>query len=410
MRIGLMHYSGPPIVGGVEQTLHHHSLGLADAGHHPRLIVGIGEAVDPRVEIRQIPQLYSKHPDVLAVKAELDQGQVSAGYRSLRDLLAVEVRNAVDDLDALVVHNALTLHKNLALTAALFDLHSSEALPRLIGWHHDFAWDRGGYRGELHPGEPWELLRTPWRGVVQVVVSSSQRQRLAQLHGVDRESIHVVPPGIDPSVSGRWTPLVRQLAKELDLLEADLILLIPARITRRKNIEYGIQLHAALRRRTNQDVRLLVTGPPGPHNPQNLAYVRELRVLCQDLGISDSVHMLFDIAEAGLDDDSMAALYMLSDALLFPSRDEGFGIPILEAAYARMPIFCSDIPAFRESAGEEASFFTLDEPPDQVAARIEEALASDGSYRLRRRVQGAYTWSKIVNHYLLPLLEGRGDG
>jgi hypothetical protein len=47
-------------------------------------------------------------------------------------------------------------------------------LPRLIGWHHDFAWERPDYRSELH-WDPWDLLRRAWPGVAQVVVSAAQR-------------------------------------------------------------------------------------------------------------------------------------------------------------------------------------------------------------------------------------------
>jgi glycosyltransferase involved in cell wall biosynthesis len=66
------------------------------------------------------------------------------------------------------------------------------------------------------------------------------------------------------------------LARRLDLLRADLLLLLPARITRRKNIEFALEVLASLRREGGQDARLLVTGPPGPHNPGNLAYLEQL--------------------------------------------------------------------------------------------------------------------------------------
>jgi hypothetical protein len=76
MRIGLLHYSGPPTVGGVERTLYHHSRALAELGHQPRLLVGQGEPFDPRVDAAN-PRLFSGHPEALRVKAQLDAGQVT---------------------------------------------------------------------------------------------------------------------------------------------------------------------------------------------------------------------------------------------------------------------------------------------------------------------------------------------
>ncbi len=410
MRVGLLHYSGPPMVGGVEQTLLYHARELARLGHEPVLIVGQGAAPEPAVELRLIPELYSMHPRVMQSKAELDQGQTGEAFQELRRDLEAALRPAVADLSALIVHNALTLHKNLALTAALWALHQREALPRLVGWHHDLAWDRPGYRAELHPGEPWDLLRRPWPGVSNVVVSHAQRARLAGLYGVSADAIHVISPGVDPALTGRWTPLMQRLVSRLDLLAAEVVLLLPARVTRRKNIEFALPVLGELRRQMDTDVRLLVSGPPGPHNPANLTYLQELLDLRRELGLEGCAHFLYQLGgeePLHVDDETMANLYAFSDALFFPSRNEGFGIPLLEAGLTRLPIFCSDISPFHESAGEGAHYFPLQAEPQSVAEMIAETLAADPAWTLRHRVLRRYTWGRIVSGQLLPLL---GEG
>src|SRR5581483_9984282 len=88
-------------------------------------------------------------------------------------------------------------------------------------------------------------------------------------------------------------------------------------------------------------------------------------------------------------------LYALADALLFPSAREGFGIPILEAGLARLPIFCADIPPFRESAGELAYYFALDESPAQIVNRMMEFFRRDSRYQLKQRVVQNYSWTRI---------------
>lgn len=406
MKVGLLHYLGPPTVGGVEETLRRHAVGLAELGHEPVLLVGQGEPFHRDVPVVAIPEMSSRHRRVLDVQVALNAGNPDVAFEALRSDLRDRIRTAVSALEVLVAHNVLTLHKNLALTAALWDLCQAAALPALVGWHHDLAWARAEYRSQLHPGFPWELLRRPWPGTVQVTVSRGQQARLADLYGVDPSAVHVVPPGVDPEAvlsSGQG----RRLAQRLRLFAADGVLLLPARLTRRKNIELGLRILAALRHRTGMDYRLIVTGPPGPHNPANLAYWDELRGLRTSLGLEASAHFLHELAEDGRPASApvVADLYRAADALLFPSRDEGFGIPVLEAGLARLPVFCADLASLRESGGEQATYFSPDADPDQVAALIENRLATDPAHLLRRRVLREYRWEARIRDQVVPILE-----
>ena len=57
--------------------------------------------------------------------------------------------------------------------------------------------------------------------------------------------------------------------------------------------------------------------------------------------------------------DKNKALYFFNNSLMyvFPSIDEGFGIPLIEALKLKVPVICSDIPIFREIASD--SHYTL---------------------------------------------------
>lgn len=408
MKIGLLHYSGYPTIGGVEQTLYHHSLQLTDFGHPTRLIVGQGEAYDQRIPMDVVSELYSKHPTVLAVKQELDRGECSPSFENLCATIQERLKVAIQNLNILIVHNAMTLHKNLPLTAALWELHTSRQSPPIIGWHHDFAWDREQYRDVLKDAYPWDLLRKPWPEVTNVVVSKAQCTRLAKMYELESTSIHVIPPGIDPSVIGNWTDRTCHLVAELNLIQADAILLLPARITQRKNIGFALQVLAELRSLSQQDVRLIVTGPPGPHNPANAAYLERLLAQRRALKLEKSAHFLYETDPHDydrIDQATMANLYALSDALFFPSLQEGFGIPLLQAGFTRLPIFCSDIEPFHESVEDRANYFSLDDSPKTVANTIAERLLSNGSFLLHRHVLTEYTWETIVSKMMIPLLE-----
>jgi len=64
------------------------------------------------------------------------------------------------------------------------------------------------------------------------------------------------------------------------------------------------------------------------------------------------------IIELGrVDDLQLAEEYAGSVCFIFPSRLEGFGIPILEAQLNGCPVVCSDIPVFREVAGDAGIYF-----------------------------------------------------
>jgi glycosyltransferase involved in cell wall biosynthesis len=56
-----------------------------------------------------------------------------------------------------------------------------------------------------------------------------------------------------------------------------------------------------------------------------------------------------------------------SDFLLFPSLEEGFGIPLIEAGVLKIPILCSDITIFREICGSGALFFNPEKIQDCIA-------------------------------------------
>ncbi len=398
-RIAILHYAAPPVIGGVESTLAAHARLFADHGYAVKIIAGRGAPFDPRVTVQTIPVVDSNHPSVVQVNEKLAHGLVPKDLPPLTAAIRRALKSALADVDICIAHNILTLHKNLALTSALQEIAPTPGL-RLIAWSHDFAWADPVYANELHAGLPWDLLRQPWAGVKYVVVSEARRTELARLFGIAAAQIAVVPPGIDPCAFWGVTAATARQARALRLLDAAPLLLLPARVTRRKNIELAIEITAALRR-LGQAPKLVVMGPLGPHNPANVAYLDELRARRRARGVEDAVIFL---QEQGPVDDAMRRdLYLLADALLFPSAREGFGIPILEAGLARLPIFCADIAPFRESAGEHARYFALDAAPAAIADSIADALARDARYQLKQRVARAYDWERIFTTKIEPL-------
>ncbi len=177
-----------------------------------------------------------------------------------------------------------------------------------------------------------------------------------------------------------------EFIEKLDLLAAAPLLLLPVRITPRKNIELALGVLAVLRQELPA-AKLVVTGPLGPHNPANKVYFENLQRIRAELGLEKAAYFLAEHTQEYLPDRVISDFFHLADALLLPSWEEGFGIPLLEAGLTGMPIFCANIPTLRELGGKEVRYFSPDASPVEVARMIAPALGQDEKLKLRWRVR-----------------------
>ena len=104
-------------------------------------------------------------------------------------------------------------------------------------------------------------------------------------------------------------------------------------------------------------------------------------------------------------DGELPAWYRAADALAFPSIKEGWGLAVLEAMAARLPVVATDIPVFREylTPDEDA---LLVPPADAVAlAGAMRSLVDDEALRDRlgaagARVASRFTWEAAASRQL----------
>lgn len=408
MKIILLHYSSPPVVGGVESVIGHHARLMADAGHEVCIVAGRGGQTDERIGFLRIPLADSRHPVIASIKEQLDQGNVPSEFFERVDELAYALREAVSGADWLIAHNVCSLNKNLILTAALKRISEEMQPLRLILWHHDLAWTTPRYRAELYDGHPWDLLRTAWPGVEQVTISRFRQDELAALMNISPEAIWVIPNGVDIARFLKLETLTSSLVERLDLLNARPILLLPVRITPRKNIELALQVLAVLRD-TLPRAALIITGPLGPHNAANVGYFAKLQSLRKSLSLEENVFFLAELVGEYLPDEVVSDFYSLADALFLPSREEGFGIPVLEAGLAGMPVFCADIPPLRDLGLNYVRYFSPDGLPSDIASTILEQLAASSLLGFRTHVRSHYAWREIYRKQI-DLLIRKGAG
>ncbi|HEY0493595.1 MAG TPA: glycosyltransferase family 4 protein [Candidatus Dormibacteraeota bacterium] len=411
-RVGLIHYTCPPVIGGVETILYEQARRLSSRGHPITILSGRGGPLPSptTIQLVLIPELDSRHPDVTQVRDALDRGEVPKGLETLRSCLFARLEPQLAQLDSLIVHNALSLHFNLALTSVLWELADRPG-PRFVSWMHDLSWSNPLYQPLMHEGEPWSYLRRQHPRITSVFISSQRKAEWEALTGVAQGVTSVIPNGIDPEGLLRIGAATRGLVQRFELDKVDVLMLAPVRITKRKNLEWAIRAAAAVRD-SGRSVRLLITGPPGPHNPRSQEYVAELKDLARQLDLEESVCFLFESQPApgpggyAIDASTLSDLYMLCDVVTLPSTSEGFGLPLAEAAVFRAPVVCSDLPAFREVAPSGPRFTPLEAGAEGFTRAVLAALEEEGT-RMRRRVLHDLSWDRIVEERIEPLLTPR---
>ena len=404
MKVAFLHYSAPPVVGGVENVMASQAECLNNFGYDVEIICGRGSQWHPRIEVINYPLLDSRNPQILELKKSLDRGEVREDFDQTVDQIFNWLKDALTGTRLLIAHNVASQHKNLALTAALKRLVSSrQEKLSVILWHHDFAWTANQYSAELYPSYPWILGKIAWEGVTHVVVSEARKKEMVQLTGIDDGKVRVIPAGINQKSLIGLTDELYRLATQHHFLSADPLILMPIRVTRRKNLEMALHITAHLKHRLSA-LKLVVTGPIGAHNPTNEQYLKELVELRRKLDLENQVIFLAEYFPNGISEDWIGSFYRMADVLLLTSKEEGFGIPILEAGLSRLIIFCSDIPPLRALADGSATLFSLKDSPEIVAEKMIEKLTHDPIYSFRARVKREFTWEAIYKNKIAPLI------
>lgn len=411
MKTAFLHYSAAPIVGGVESVMHAHAEQFAIAGMQLSIIAGRGDrhAMPPGVDFILIDEIDSMNPEISSVTQVLDNGEIPESFEKLVNILSMKLLPVLSEFDHLIIHNVMTKHFNLPLTAALFRLMDEKAIKHSIIWTHDLTWSSPNSYTRVYPAYPWNLLKTFRSDATYVTVSEKRRAEVVSTFGCRPEDVQVIYNGIDQtSLLGLSAESVG-LIDRLDLFSADLILLMPVRVTKAKYFEYAISLVAEL---TKLDCRpkLIITGPPDPHSVSSMEYFQQLRHLRSQLDVEEEVKFVF---ESGLTPGEnyyigrqvVSDLYRMADALLMTSQREGFGMPILEAGVTGLPIISTPIPAINELVEQNALVFSHSTPPHQLANQILSWIRKKPEHNLRVKVRQNYTWEAIFTQNILPLLE-----
>jgi glycosyltransferase-like protein len=214
-----------------------------------------------------------------------------------------------------------------------------------------------------------------------LVVSRTWQQRLADEYEVKAD---VVTNGVDVDrFAAAPAPEVVAALRARAAVEDRFLVLTVGGIEPRKGTDQLFRALAHLRRRWARPPVLAIIGG---HSFQDHAPYRNCVVASMpDLGLEFGR----DVALLGtVPDDEMAAWYHAADAFAFPSVNEGFGLAVLEAMAAGLPVVLTRLPVFAEYLrfGEDA--LAVAPGDDEGLADALDAVAHDGQARATLRERG----------------------
>lgn len=220
------------------------------------------------------------------------------------------------------------------------------------------------------------MIRTaPRRGVQLVSVSEAARRELEEVF--PRCGAVAIPNGVD-------APL--QSPPEGSGIRRPFILFLGSR-NPCKNLNRAIDGYLRLRRNDRSIPRLVVAGGEKPIFKNEMVNA-----------VADEVEFV-----GYLDGARKWAALREASALLFPSLQETFGLPVAEALKVGAPVVAADLPVLRELYGDAVTFVDPMDPSD-IARGIGEALRGDGDPAAAAargmEVAGRYTWGRAASDYL----------
>jgi glycosyltransferase involved in cell wall biosynthesis len=214
---------------------------------------------------------------------------------------------------------------------------------------------------ELHPARDVELRELWYRAFCEqaslvVMMTNWGREDVINHYGLPPDKVAAIPWGSVLDAYPEPAPDDISATRE-DLGLPETFILYPANTWSHKNHERLLEALALIRSRHGVTIPLVCTGRQTPHYDT-------LRKRVTELGLAGSVWFAGFVSPLQL-----RCLYAIARAMVFPSRFEGWGMPVSEAFAAGVPVASSSATGLPEVAGDAALIFDPEET-DQIADRV----------------------------------------
>jgi glycosyltransferase involved in cell wall biosynthesis len=232
-----------------------------------------------------------------------------------------------------------------------------------------------------------ELLLKAVRRAARVITASHATEKLLIAHAaVPREKIRVIPLGVDrPPVALTHAERLKERQRILGG-PGEMILSVGV-IQTRKNTLNMLKALKAL----PAEYKLVLSGGNGYGSEAIHEFIR-----------AESLHGRVKLL-GYVDDAELSRLYQAASVFLFPSLEEGFGIPVLEAMAAGVPVVTSNVSSMPEVGGEAVLYVNPHDPAD-IAAKASVAV-EDSALREQLSAKGVvraaeFTWQRTAERTL----------
>ena len=190
----------------------------------------------------------------------------------------------------------------------------------------------------------WKFRQTLKEADRIIVISERTKQDIMELGGISDERIRLIYQSFAPRFSDAVdSQRIADIRQRYHL--PDRFILNVGTIEQRKNLRLAVDALPFL----PSDLHLVAVG-------RQTDYVKTLPQ-------SDRLHLL-----SGVPDDHLAVLYHLAEAFVYPSRYEGFGIPIIEAIAAGLPVVACTGSCLEEAGGPDTLYVHPDDVEGMAAA------------------------------------------
>lgn len=408
MKIALLHFAYPPNTGGVEILLREHALILTKLGHQVSLFVGSGEEKDTRIKLSVVPEFQSVmnfNPHLQ--EKILEKGVIDDEFSRTSEFIEQKLKKLLVDQEVVIIHNMLTIVRNLPFNEALRRYTQKHPEKKFIIWVHDHSYINEFKIKDLSAVVTSEkektLLTQPINNVVYIAISEAFKKPLVKLLNITPEKVIVIPDGITIQSFLEIDPSVHEIFEKNNLLSAFPLMLSPVNILDRKNLDYCIDIISSLKKSYPQ-IRYIITGNPSKHH-STLEYLNKLKNQVKQLELDENVLFLGEYFNRFLKQSEIHDFYTLSDIILYLSKSENFGLPLLESALSKTPIFVSDLEVFREIGGNQFNYIDYkNTSPEKAAGIIKDFIETNNQIKTNYHVRSNYDLMTIIKNKLIPLI------
>lgn len=222
-----------------------------------------------------------------------------------------------------------------------------------------------------------------------VTISESTKKDLVELLHIPTEKIVIVPPGVNTAIFQQKynNNKIQQIKNKYNLPTK--YILYMGTLEPRKNIERLVQAFAILKQNSAiQEYKLVLAGKKGWRCEGIFRQIKQCN-LEQDV-----------ICTGYVDEQDKAVIYQHAELFLFPSLYEGFGMPILEAMAAGVPVVTSNVSSLPEVTGDAAVFVNpliVEDIAEKMLDLLQHKELRE-SYIIKGRLQcEKYTWEKSAD-------------